>query len=45
MDSILRDRISYRKAARNGLAVVEMKQDKKVIQEMTKLFKEVYGGN
>ncbi len=45
MDSILRDRISYRKAARDGVSVVEMKQDKKAIQEMVQLFKEVYGGN
>ncbi|HIP83855.1 MAG TPA: chromosome partitioning protein [Desulfocapsa sulfexigens] len=45
VDSVLRDRISYRKAARDGLSVVEMKQDKKAIQEMIQLFEEVYGGS
>ena len=42
--SVLRDRIAIRKSARDGLSVVEWKQDKKAIEEMNQLFKEVYGG-
>ncbi|WP_457572929.1 AAA family ATPase [Desulfolithobacter sp.] len=43
-DSFLRDRIAFRKSARDGLSVVEWKQDKKAVQEITQLFEEVYGG-
>ncbi|BCO09294.1 chromosome partitioning protein ParA [Desulfolithobacter dissulfuricans] len=43
-DSFLRDRIAFRKSARGGLSVVEWKQDKKAVQEITQLFEEVYGG-
>ncbi len=44
LNSHLRDRISLRKAARDGLSVVEWKQDKKATGEMNNLFEEVYGG-
>ena len=44
LDSILRDRIAFRKSGRDGLSIVEWKQDKKAVAEMNKLFKEVYGG-
>jgi chromosome partitioning protein len=40
---ILKDRISYRKAARSGLAVVELeKQDIKAISEIKTLYNEVF---
>ncbi len=41
---VLRDRIAFRKSARDGLSVVEWKQDKKATDEMNQLYKEVYGG-
>lgn len=44
VDSVLRDRIAVRKSARDGLSVLEWKQDKKAADEMNQLFKEVYGG-
>jgi chromosome partitioning protein len=44
VDTMLRDRIAFRKSARDGLSVVEWKQDKKAVEEMTGLFEEVYGG-
>ena len=44
VDTVLRDRIAFRKSARDGLSVVEWKQDKKAVQEMNQLFEEVYGG-
>ena len=44
IDSVLRDRIAFRKSARDGLSVVEWKQDKKAAEEMNQLFREVYGG-
>jgi len=44
INSILRDRIAFRKSARDGLSVVEWKQDKKATEEMNQFFKEVYGG-
>ncbi len=44
VDSVLRDRIAMRKSARDGLSVLEWKQDKKAADEMNQLFKEVYGG-
>ncbi|MBU0945005.1 MAG: AAA family ATPase [Proteobacteria bacterium] len=44
VNAVLRDRIAFRKSARDGLSVVELKQDKKAIQEMNQLFEEVYGG-
>ncbi len=44
IDSVLRDRIAFRKSARDGLSVVEWKQDKKATEEMNHFFKEVYGG-
>jgi chromosome partitioning protein len=45
LDSILRDRIAFRKSGRDGLSVVEWKQDKKAADEMNQLYKEVYGGD
>ncbi len=44
LNSVLRDRIAVRKSARDGLSVLEWKQDKKAAEEMNQLFKEVYGG-
>jgi len=44
LNSNLRDRIAFRKSAREGISVVEWKQDRKATAEMNKLFKEVYGG-
>lgn len=41
--SILRERIAFRKAAREGLAVVEHRpQDEKAVKEMTDLYGEVF---
>ncbi len=41
---VVRDRISYRKAAKDGLGVIELKpKDFKAIEEMAILYKEVYG--
>lgn len=42
--SVLRDRIAFRKSGRDGLSVVEWKQDKKAVSEINQLFEEVYGG-
>jgi chromosome partitioning protein len=43
-NAIIRDRITYRKAARDGLCVEEMKPaDPKAVEEMKKLFEEVFG--
>lgn len=40
----IRDRIAYRKAAKDGLAVIELKpKDLKAIDEMNALYKEVFG--
>ncbi|NOR70661.1 MAG: AAA family ATPase [Methylomarinum sp.] len=40
----IRDRIAYRKAAKDGLAVIELKpKDPKAIKEMEALYKEVFG--
>lgn len=44
ISSVLRDRIAFRKSARDGLSVVEWKHDKKAAEEMNQLFREVYGG-
>jgi len=44
LNSNLCDRIAFRKSAREGISVVEWKQDKKATAEMNNLFKEVYGG-
>jgi chromosome partitioning protein len=43
VESVLRDRIAFRKSARDGLSVQEWKQDKKATDEITQLFEEVYG--
>lgn len=49
-DAIIRERISYRKAIREGLSVVEWKdpktrkRDEKAVEEITMLYKEVCGG-
>ncbi len=45
LDTVLRDRISFRKSGRDGLSVVEWKLDKKAAAEMNQLYKEVYCGN
>jgi chromosome partitioning protein len=42
--SVLRDRIAFRKSARDGLSVAEWKQDKKAAEEINQFFREVYGG-
>ena len=42
-ESMVRDRIAFRKAARDGLAVVESGQDGKAVNEMNQLFEEIYG--
>jgi len=42
-ESVIRDRIAFRKAARDGLAVVEYGQDKKAINEINQLYEEIYG--
>ncbi|MGZ8918797.1 MAG: AAA family ATPase [Methylobacter sp.] len=40
----IRDRIAYRKAAKDGLAVTELKpKDQKAVEEMESLYKEVFG--
>jgi len=44
INSVLRDRIAFRKSARDGLSVVEWKHDKKAAEEMNQLFREVYDG-
>lgn len=41
--SPIRDRIAFRKAAREGLSVVEWGQDEKAASEIKALFHEVYG--
>ena len=42
-DVIIRDRIAYRKAAREGLAVTELKpKDTKAIAEIEALYQEVF---
>lgn len=44
-NAIIRDRIAYRKAARDGLSVDELKpSDPKAIEEMQALFREVFHG-
>ncbi len=40
--SMARDRISFRKAARDGLSVVEWGQDSKAVNEMNQLYREIY---
>jgi len=43
-DITIRDRIAYRKAAKDGLAVIELKpKDPKAIKEMESLYNEVFG--
>ena len=41
-EAMARDRISFRKAARDGLSVVEWGQDSKAINEMNQLYREIY---
>ncbi len=43
-EAFLRDRISFRKAARDGLAVSEWKQDRKAVAEMDTFFAEIFNG-
>ena len=43
-DTTIRDRIAYRKAAKDGLAVTELKpKDPKAVREIETLYKEVFG--
>jgi chromosome partitioning protein len=43
-DVTIRDRIAYRKAAKDGLAVTELKpKDAKAVEEMETLYREVFG--
>jgi chromosome partitioning protein len=43
-DVTIRDRIAYRKAAKDGLAVTELKpKDPKAVEEMEVLYREVFG--
>lgn len=43
---VLKERISYRKAAKNGLAIIELeKQDIKAISEITMFYNEVFNAN
>ena len=42
-ESMVRDRIAFRKAARDGLTVIEYGQDGKAVNEMNQLFEEIYG--
>jgi chromosome partitioning protein len=42
-ESMVRDRIALRKAARDGQAVVEYGQDGKAVNEMNQLYEEIYG--
>ena len=41
--AMIRDRIAFRKAARDGLAILEHGQDHKAIAEMNQLYEEIYG--
>ena len=41
--AMVRDRIAFRKAARDGLAVVEHGTDSKAVSEMNQLYEEIYG--
>ena len=43
MNSMIRDRISFRKAARDGLSVLEFGQDRKAVIEINQLYEEIYG--
>lgn len=43
LQSMIRDRIAFRKAARDGLAVQEYGQDNKASAEMKQLYEEIYG--
>ena len=40
--SVIRDRIAYRKATRDGISVAEMRSDPKAINEMDALYTEVF---
>jgi chromosome partitioning protein len=42
-ESMVRDRIALRKAARDGKAVIEYGQDGKAVNEMNQLYEEIYG--
>ena len=42
-DSVIRERISFRRAAINGMSVTEFKpEDNKAIEEMMNLYGEIY---
>lgn len=42
-EAMVRDRIAFRKAARDGLAVAEQGQDSKAVNEINQLYEEIYG--
>ncbi|WP_136806063.1 AAA family ATPase [Desulfosediminicola flagellatus] len=42
-NSMVYDRIAFRKAARDGISVMEYRRDKKAINEMNGLYEEIYG--
>lgn len=42
-EAMVRDRIAFRKAARDGLSVIEQGQDHKAVNEMNQLYEEIYG--
>ncbi|SHO48409.1 nucleotide-binding protein [Desulfopila aestuarii] len=43
LEATIRDRIAFRKSARDGLAVVEFRTDRKAIAEIEELYEEIYG--
>lgn len=43
LDATIRDRIAFRKSARDGLGVVELRSDRKAIAEIEELYEEIYG--
>jgi len=43
LEATVRDRISFRKSARDGLSVLELKTDRKAVTEIRELYEEIYG--
>lgn len=43
LDATIHDRIAFRKSARDGLAVSELRSDRKAIAEIEELYEEIYG--
>lgn len=42
MQTVVRDRIAYRRSARDGLGVTEVREDPKAVEEINSLYAEVY---